>query len=68
MDPTNVIECASACTVTVVHVISIPPFNLTLEQAGQISAAILLVWAVGAIYREVIRMIDRDTSTSTEKD
>lgn len=68
MDPTNVIECASACTVTVVHVISIPPFNLTLEQAGQISGAILLVWCVGALFREVTHMIGRETSTSTEKD
>ncbi|MFN7120878.1 MAG: hypothetical protein ACK4NM_02475 [Hydrogenophaga sp.] len=64
MDPT-VIECATSCTVTLVHVISIPPFNLTLEQAGQISGAILLVWAVAAVYREVIHMIsDRKSSTS----
>jgi hypothetical protein len=67
MDPQSVIECATACTVTVVHVISIPPFDLTLEEAGQISGAILLVWAVGAVFREVTHMIDRNTS-STEKE
>lgn len=63
MDPT-VIECVGACTVTLVHVISIPPFNLTLEQASQIAGAVLAVWAVGAIYREIARFIDRKTSTS----
>lgn len=68
MNPTNVIECIGACTVTVVHQISIPPFNLTLEEAGRIAAAILLVWAVGAVFREVIQMIDRDPPTSNEKD
>lgn len=67
MDPQSVIECATACTVTVVHVISIPPFNLSLEEAGQISGAILLVWAVGAVFREVAHMIDRNTSTSEKE-
>lgn len=65
MDPT-VIECATACTVTLV--LSIPPFDLSLEDAGRIAGAILLCWAVGAIFREVARMIDRNTSTSTEKE
>lgn len=63
MDPT-VIECASACTVTHVHVISIPPFDLSLEDASRIAGAVLAVWAVGAIFREVARFIDRKTSTS----
>lgn len=67
MDPQQVIECATACTVTVVHVISIPPFDLSLEEAGQISGAILLVWAVGAVFREVAHTIDRKTS-STEQE
>lgn len=63
MEPT-VIECASACTVTLVHVISFPPFNLTLEQAGQLAGAVLAVWAVAAVYREIVRQIDRKSSTS----
>lgn len=66
MDPTTVIECVGACTVTLVHVISIPPFNLSLEDAGRITAAILFVWCVGALFREVALMIDRKTSTSTD--
>jgi hypothetical protein len=64
MEPATVIECVGACTVTLVHQISIPPFNLTLEEGGRIAAAILFVWAVGALFREVAQMIDRKSSTS----
>lgn len=66
MDPTNVIECASACTVTVVHVISIPPFDISLEDAKQIAGAILAVWAVGAVFRWLAQQIHSGKSSTSE--
>ncbi|WP_153012849.1 hypothetical protein [Pseudacidovorax intermedius] len=53
-DPTTV-ECSSACTVTVVHELSLPPLQLDAEGAIQISSAILLVWAAGWACRTLIR-------------
>lgn len=58
-DPTT-IDCSTACTVTVVHQISIPPFDLDLAAGAQISSAILLVWATGYAFRVLIRVL-RDT-------
>jgi hypothetical protein len=66
MDPTNVIECAAACTVTVVHVISIPPFDLSLEDAKRIAGAILLVWAVGMVFRVISQQISSGKSSTSE--
>lgn len=45
-DPT-VIDCAAACTVTVVHELVFPPFQLTTEEAGMLALAIVGVWTVG---------------------
>lgn len=53
----NIISCESACTVTVVHEITVPPFNLDMEEASQIASAILLVWAVGYVFRLIVRQI-----------
>lgn len=55
-DPT-VIECASACTVTVVHELSIPLLEITHEQGEQIALAIVGVWAVAWGIRQVILTI-----------
>ena len=52
-DPT-VIECASACTVTLVHEFSIPLLELTPEQGEQIALAIMGVWALAWCIRQVI--------------
>ncbi len=49
------IDCASACTVTVVHELVFPPFNLTLEEAGQLALAIIGVWIVGWAVRMVMK-------------
>jgi hypothetical protein len=51
------IECASACTVTVVHELSFPFFELTLEEGGQIAGAVVLVWVVGWAFRMFIQTV-----------
>lgn len=56
-EPT-VIECSSACTVTVQHEINIPPFSLTLAEGSQIGGAILLVWAVAFAGRAAVRALN----------
>lgn len=55
-DPT-VIQCASACTVTVEHVLHIPVLDLTVQQGIDIGGAIVLVWAIGYGFRVVGRQI-----------
>lgn len=58
------IDCSSACTVTVVHELSIPPLQLDVDGAAQVAAAILLVWAAGWVFRIFVRAI-RDTDGNT---
>lgn len=67
MEPT-VITCETACTVTVEHVITVPPFNLSLEEGGLIAAAIGLCWAVGLVIREIAAAIRGSSSTSSESE
>lgn len=65
-DPT-VIDCAGACTVTVVHELSLPPLQLTPAEGAQIAGAILLVWAAGWGIRMVIRVVNSgDSKADTE--
>lgn len=54
------VTCASACTITVVHELSLPPLQLTAAEGGQIAAAVLAVWAVGFGIRMVIRALHVD--------
>lgn len=54
-----VIECPSACTVTLQ--ISLAPFDLTVEQGVAISGAILLVWAAGWAIRQILRVLNTDS-------
>ncbi|MBN9411384.1 MAG: hypothetical protein J0H69_19750 [Burkholderiales bacterium] len=59
-EPT-VINCATqACTVTVVHELSLPPLQLTPGEAGAIAGAILLVWGVAFGFRMLIRTLHVD--------
>ncbi|WPG40307.1 hypothetical protein [Variovorax sp. EBFNA2] len=51
------IQCASACTVTVEHVLRIPVLDLTIEEGQLIGGAIVLVWAIGYGFRVVARHI-----------
>lgn len=66
-DP-QVIECASACTVTVVHEISLPLLNLTVEQGEQISGAILWVWAIGWGIRQLVKLVQTSDASSKESE
>ena len=56
-EPQQLIECSAACTVTVVHELSLAPLQLTPEEGAQIAVAILTVWAVGWGVRQLIRLI-----------
>ena len=55
------IECASACTVTVVH--EFPgPFTMSIEDGAILSGLIISCWVSALIFRWFIRMLrDRDT-------
>lgn len=54
MEPVTV-TCGSACTVTHVVSIDMPPLQLTPEEGGVIAGAILAVWVVGWAFRLVIQ-------------
>ena len=62
----QIIQCSTECTVTVVHQISIPPFDLSVEAARDIGVAILLVWAIAWGYRQVNRLFTSSGQTSKE--
>lgn len=64
-DPVTV-TCGAACTVTVVHELALPPFQLTLEEGGQITLAIVAVWAIGFAFRAFIRAADVDKSQGSD--
>lgn len=66
-DPT-VIGCATACTVTVVHEISLPILNLSLEDGGKIAGGILAVWAVGYVFRVVAQSVSIGANTTSESE
>lgn len=63
-----VIECPTACTVTVVHDLALPPLQLTLEEGGKVAAAVLLVWATAYAIRMAIRTLNVDRKESTSSD
>lgn len=67
-EPT-VIECPSACTVTVVHDLSIPLLQLSPAEAALISTPILVLWSIAWGVRQVIRLINQSgPSEPTEKE
>lgn len=55
-EPT-VIDCATACTVTVVHELSLPPLQLDTAAGAAIASAILAIWAIGFGFRALIRTL-----------
>lgn len=64
-----VIDCASACTVTVVHELSLPPLQLDAADGAQIAGAVLAVWATGWAIRVAIRTLNSsDGTTNHESD
>ena len=65
-DPQQIIECAGACTVTVIHEFALPVLNLDTEAAASIGGAVLLVWAVGFGFRVLIRTLFIDENREKE--
>ena len=61
------IECATACTVTVVHDLSLPPLQLDAEDGSLIAGAVLAVWAIGWAARMLIRALNVDSDSSTKE-
>lgn len=68
MPEPTVIDCPSACTVTVVHELSLPPLQLDAAEGAAIAGAVLAVWAVGWCFRALIRTLNIDGTSSTEKE
>lgn len=63
-----IIDCSTACTVTVVHELSLPPFQLDTAEGAIISGAILGIWAIGWAIRMVIKTLNvDDVSNESEK-
>lgn len=65
--PEQTIQCTEACTVTVVHEISLPLLNLGLEEGAAISGAILLIWAIGFGFRALIQTLRNTDGNSTQE-
>lgn len=63
----SIIECATACTVTVVHEFSLPLLQLTAEEGGAIASAILAIWAMGWGFRVLIQTLKNTDGNSTEE-
>lgn len=63
-----VIQCASACTVTLEHVLRIPVLDLTVGQAQTIAGAIILVWAIACGFRHVGRQISSGANNHPESE
>jgi hypothetical protein len=62
------INCSSACTVTVVHELSLPPLQLSAVEGGLIAGAILAIWAIGFGARLVIRALNIDGRSTSESE
>lgn len=65
--PEQTIQCTGACTVTVVHEITLPVLNLELADGAAISSAILLVWGVGWAFRALIQTLKNTDGNSTQE-
>ena len=65
-DP-SIIECATACTVTVVHELSLPPLQLSADEGAVIAGAILAIWAIGWGFRALIQTLKNTDGNTTEE-
>jgi hypothetical protein len=57
-----------ACTVTVVHELSLPPLQLSAEEGAAIAGAILAIWAVGWGFRALIKTLRHTDGNSTTEE
>lgn len=60
------VTCGAACTVTVVHELSLPPLQLTLAEGAQITLAIVSIWAIGFAFRLFVRTVRVGESGGTD--
>ena len=63
-----VIECTTACTVTVVHELSLPPLQLSADEGAVIAGAILAIWAIGWGFRALIYTLKHTDGNSTSEE
>ena len=63
-----VIECTTACTVTVVHELSLPPLQLDAADGASIAGAILAIWAIGWGFRVLIQTLKHTDGNSTQEE
>lgn len=68
MSTEQTIQCASACTVTVVHELSLPVLNLTAEQGAALAGATIALWAVGYVFRVIARSISTGGESTEERE
>ena len=66
-DP-SIIECATACTVTVVHELSLPPLQLSADEGVVIASAILAIWAIGWGFRALIQTLKHTDGNSSSEE
>lgn len=66
MADSQVIQCAVACTVTVVH--SLPLLEMTVDEGAQIAGAVLAVWAAGWAFRALVQALRSDGNSLTQED
>jgi hypothetical protein len=64
----SIIECATACTVTVVHELSLPPLQLSADDGAVIASAILAIWAIGWGFRALIQTLKHTDGNSTTEE
>ena len=62
------IECSTACTVTVVHELSLPPLQLSADEGAVIASAILAIWAIGWGFRALIQTLKHTDGNSTTEE
>ena len=62
------INCSGACTVTVVHELSIPPLQLDAAEGAAIAGAVLAIWAIGWAFRMLIQTLNIDGKPLSESD
>ena len=63
-----VIECTTACTVTVVHELSLPPLQLSADEGAVIASAILAIWAIGWGFRALIQTLKHTDGNPTSEE
>ena len=59
-DP-QIIQCASDCTVTVVHELSLPLLSLSPAEGAQIAGAVAAIWTLAWGFRVLIQMVRSST-------